>query len=232
MSKNEENSVMFALAELQQLESNRREEGVQRQATEEAARLEVERAVARRVADEKAQAECVAEAEARLRVNAELGARDADAERRLTGLRKQLEAVQAERARLHASIVMSADEVRAPAEDTRGARGWAFAFGSMSLVAGLLGALLFTQTPEIRIVDVPFTEPPPIAAADPLPEPEVLEPTVAEVEVPADVPEVRVTRRTPRTPTPRARPRPDSSEGVFDALDRCGDDPTCGLTMR
>jgi len=184
----EANSVMTALSELEQIESQRiraeqaRAEDARRDAAAKAARAREAEAHARQVA----------EAEARLRVDSELAARDADAERRLDAMRRELAAIQEERARLHdrvaTSVLAAAAEVQSPRRGVT--RGAGILLGAAGLVAGGL-ALVFALTPpapvvQTRVIEVPVAAPS-VAANEPVAAPAPTEPQlpVAVAQAPA-----------------------------------------------
>jgi len=224
MAKSQENSVLFALEELRQLESDRQAEDVRRRAAAAEARRAAMRAEAERVEAERLQAERVAEAEARLRVQAELSMRDAEAEQRVASLRAQLAAVEADRELSHQSVLSVAD----PRPDTSHAgRGWFVGFALSAATATALAALLLLRpAPAPRIIEVPVASAPTTVVEAP-------EAAAPAPEVAVSAPEPEVT--APVLPRTRPRVRPphgDHTDQVFQDLDRCGDDPTCGLSMR
>src|SRR5690349_12872801 len=107
------NSLLFCLDELKKLEDDRI-------ASESKARADRERVEAERLARAAAEEQhrrLVAEEEARLRVAADLAARDEDAERRLAALRTELTAVQTERELMRARFVDVATELPSVAAD-------------------------------------------------------------------------------------------------------------------
>ena len=219
-------SVLTALSELRSLEDERIDEeraaAAKRQSDEAAAVAQ------RREAELHTQR--VAEAEARLRVEDESRGRDADADRRLAALRAELNAVQAERERLHGSLLAGAHEASAPRESA--ARPWAWAFAaSAAIVACLAGLLAFRPAPPAPIYVIAPPVLAPVAqtsvAAPALPEtaPQVL-PTTAEDTT-------RPQGRPPRAgPTKRGNGHGTHTTPPPDGLDpeNCDpDDPTCGM---
>src|SRR5688500_7749251 len=99
--RTDSNSLLFCLDELRKLEDDRI-------ASESRARSEQDRVEADRLARAAAEDDHrrrVAEAEARLRVQADLAARDAESERRVASLRQELAAVQTEREVMRARFV-------------------------------------------------------------------------------------------------------------------------------
>ncbi len=181
MSSTNENSVLFALNELRELEASRirtERDAIAKREREE--REKKERAEAeKREAD--AHALRVAEAEARARVEAEERARNADSERRLATLRAELDAVQQDRVRMHERI--AALPLEAAAESRDGAsRVWAFAFAAVTVLSLGLGGLLFREVnrpaPVPQIVVHEVQVPAPVVA--PPPSPVAVETTPAE----------------------------------------------------
>lgn len=225
MSQTNESSVLFALKELQRLEADRIAEEDKRA---EAARQELRRQ------EEQARAKSehaarVAEAEARLRVEADLRAQEADAERRMASLRAEIEAVRADRERMHARIVTAAAELEpAPQKPAIGRRIAMASFGLASLTALGLSIWIATRPPvqaPPRIVEVP------VATQGSIVE-EPVAPVAPTVEEPVEVQPAPVAER-PRQPpvgmrTTTMQATQDMSDMRLDLIDRCGDDPLCG----
>jgi hypothetical protein len=221
-----DNSVLFALGELARLESDRvadekaRAEARQAEARRAAEREAAEREEAsRREADREAKTRAIAEAEARLKVEAEL-AQDA----RMIALKAELARVQAEREQMHRSVLDASRPAVAPPAPTR---AWALAFGLSSVVAAALAALLVVQAHEPpRVVEVErqvvVTMPAPLATqaleAEAAPEAAPL----AAAEPPAPAP-LRTPRRDPRT-TRTTRHVPTTSTSMDDGLGFGDDD--------
>jgi len=224
-----DNSVQFALAELEALESAR----VEAEAEEAAARCAAEAEVERRAVEaaERARREealrverevAIAREKAKLDVDAEVEARTAEGEQKIRSMRAELERIRAERALIHDRMLASSVE---PPE--RPARHWPAVAGVMGAIASLLGVLLFVQAtapapePEVIVREVHV----PIAPAEPMaeaPEP------VAAAE-PEPVPEVAPEPEPDRRPIRRPRSQPDRHEATLDRMNDCGDDPLCGL---
>jgi len=239
--RTEDSSVMFALDELRRLETERvaEERAAEERRRREAAAAEAE---ARREVEEREQHERrVAEAEARLRMEQELRARDAEAEHRLARLRAELEAVRADRERIHATVTRLNEEPVTPSP--RRPSGWAFAFAATALVAaGLVFALVSRPpVPEQRIVQAPATAPDTVAVeeepADTAPEePEPSdEPAPDSTDAPEEPAQVATGPSRPHgqgnRPVVGGRPPATDADDMDSALDfsHCGDDPTCGL---
>jgi hypothetical protein len=199
MSQTNESSVLFALKELQRLEADR-------------------------IAEEDRRA-----AEARLRVEADLRAQEADAERRIATLRAEIDAVRADRERLHARIVTAAAEPEPIAKPAIGKRIAMVSFGFASLTALALSIYVATRPPVVappRIVEVQ------VPAPQIVPEPAAVEPVV-EAPVVAE-PEVVAERPRPTGVTMRHNPTMQTesmSDMRLDLIDRCGDDPLCGTDL-
>ena len=228
-----DDSVMLALSELRRLEAERVEEerkaGEARAAAEARARSEAEA--------REAHARAVAEEEARIRVERDLRVRDLEAERRLAALRAELDAVRADRERIHAVVAQLGHEPSPPRRDTR---GW-LAFGAALAAATAILVAILAREPAIeeRIVQVPIEPPRAIeVAADDAPvteEPATSDAVAAAVATAAPEPgQTRPTR--PRPPT-QHRPPAGPTSGMHGTagddpaldFDHCGDDPTCGL---
>lgn len=235
----QDSSVMFALAQLQTLEEQRvdRERVAAREAMarEACARAEAEKETRER----EEHLRRVAEAEARLRVEASQSS--ADAERRMAALRAELDAVQADRERLHGRIVSIAS---APIEPPRPrGRSWAAAFAAACVVVAGLALVIATRQPlEPVIIQVPAE---PTSQVTEMAHPEATAP-----ELPAaTAPETVAVGDTPAEPAATDRPRTNGNRphirsgdrdqaagmhGTIDTTDtaldfsRCGDDPTCG----
>jgi hypothetical protein len=141
-TKAADSSVVMALSELVRMENDRidsdRDREQQRLADARAERERAEAAASeaeRQRTERAAQEARVAEAEARLRVEA-----DRERDQRVAAMRAELARVEADRQALRANI----EERIAPREPTR-ANGWALAFGLSSLVAASLAGLLVMQ---------------------------------------------------------------------------------------
>lgn len=140
-TKRSESSVLMALSELQRMEQDRIESDREREARKIAeARIERERAEAaareaeRQRAEQAAQKARVAEAEARLRVEA-----DRERDQRIAAMRAELARVEQERQAMRDDLEQR--RVTPPARTN----GWALAFGLSSLVAASLAGLLVMQ---------------------------------------------------------------------------------------
>ncbi len=223
-----DNSVQFALAELEALESAR----VQAEAQQAEARKAAEAAAEARAAEAAEQARREAEAaaareaaiareKAKLDVDAEVEARTADGDRKLATMRAELERIRAERALIHDRMLASSIQ---PPE--RPARHWPVVAGLLGATASVLGVLLFVQAttpapePEVIVREVHVPIAPaiePEAAPDPVVDAEPTVEAAPEPEEPATI------RR------PRPRPRPDTHAETLDRMNDCGDDPLCGL---
>ena len=149
-----DDSVMMALSELAAIERARVDEEARREvaARAERARIEAEaklaaqrEAEARAEREREAHAARVAEAEARLRVSAEAAAED-----RAAALRREIDAIRAEREAMRAAL-----EERVAQPAPRGASPWALAFGLSSLVAASLAALLVIGQPVSAVTEAP-----------------------------------------------------------------------------
>ena len=215
-SGSRENSVLFALGELSRLEEARmhdeaalaeakrmREADARTQAAADAAAA-VERADAAAK-----QALLVAEAEARLRVEAERN--DAG---RMTSMREEIARIREERELLHRTLTARS----ASPEDEGGvsSKRWALAFGASSLVAASLAALLLFQA---RTTPTPL--PVPMVVTLPSIAPTVVPEHVTEQRVAAQPAEAIVAveaeapaRHGPRVPT---RTRPETHTEVVPA---------------
>ncbi len=225
-----DNSVQFALAELEALESAR----VQAEAEEAAARRAAEAAAERRAAEEAERVRreeelrlereaAIVREKAKLDLDAEIEARTAEGDRKLASMRAELERIRAERALIHDRMLASS--IEAP---ERPARHWPAVAGVMGAIASVLGVLLFVQAtapapePEVivREVHVPIAP----ANAPVVEEPETVAVAESEPEVeaePAPEPE--------RRPIRRPRRQRDTHEAALDRMNDCGDDPLCGL---
>lgn len=227
-----EQSVLTALDELRRLEeerqeAERREAERARAAKAEAARRaeEAEAEAARQSEEVEAHRRRVSEEEARLRVDADLAARDAEAERRIMALRAELARVQAAREAEHLQRLAHLElPQRAP-------RGRGFFVGALTSGIGALvvalGFTLFAPEPpshtSVEAVE-PATRPEPEALAPAVvaaPEPVVAAPAPVQV---APV----VTTRARERPRPRGE-RPVRPAQGLDLVERCGDDPLCAI---
>ena len=233
-----DDSVMFALSELRRLEAQRIDD--ERRAREAQAAAEArakEEAAAR-----EAHARAVAEEEARLRVERDLRARDLEAERRLASLRAELEAVRADRERIHAVVAQIGHDPTPPRRDTR---AW-LAFGAALTAASAILVVLLTRAPAIeeRIVQVPVEAPrsAEVVANDPPPAAETPASDAVAVASPSATEPVQTRPASrPGASTRPTRPdtRPTGTAGMHGTLsadpdldfDHCGDDPTCGIDL-
>lgn len=221
-----DHSVLTALSELRGLEDQRVDE--EHAATERQRQAKAAAEAARHEAE--LHAERVAEAEARLRVEDEARVRDNDADRRLAALRAELNAVQAERERLHGTLLASAHEPVGVHDSS--ARPWVWAFAASAVVAtGLAIGLAYSSgsPAPVYVLAPPATTAPVSAPAVMAPEPPATPPTVADA-IPTD--------GAPRVRPPRAgltkvhHDRNNVAHPIGDGLDPvdCNeDDPTCGM---
>ncbi len=158
----QDTSVMMALSELKGIEQERIAEDRRRAA--DAKRAQEARVAKAREAEEHARR--VAEAEARLRVDHDVAAHDADAERRLDSMRRELAAMQQERERLQDRVGVGALEASVSADMSRRGmpRGLGLVFGAAGLVAGGLALLvaMMAQPPVVqtRVIEVPVVAAP------------------------------------------------------------------------
>lgn len=249
MTPKTDDSVMFAIRELQKLEAERVSDEKRRVEAEKAAREAAALERARHEREAAAHAQKVAEAEARMRIDAERQARDEELALRMASLRKELDAVQADRLRLAERMSASTSEPRRSA-----GRGWAVAFGLASVVAGGLAVMLVMRSPTAAAV---AAEPEPAASTPALigEAPSAL-PSATSAPIPSTTlaeaqPAVGPESANEARPRPRVRgerriradratavetgsTRPSPRETREDralreiAEDRCGDDPTCG----
>lgn len=217
-----DNSVLTALSELRTLEDQRLDEeralAAQHKRNEETAAAERREAVLH--------AQSVAEAAARLRVEDESRVRDDDADRRLAALRAELGAVQAERERLHGSLLASVHQPIGAGDSS--ARPWAWAFAASAVaVAGLAAVLALRDRPAPVYVVAPPAAPIAQSAPEVVAPPAVIATPVLVVTAPVDT--------TPR-PRPRAGllkrgrdARPTPPHDGLDPVDCDESDPTCGM---
>ena len=227
-----DNSVQFALAELEALEQQRQRDEAEAAQAAERARQEAAEAAERARQEAAAQAAreaAVAREEARLNVDAQVAAKTEASDRKLDAMRAELERIRAERELIHRRMLTG--ELEPP---RRPGRHWPVVAGLLGTTASVLGVLLFVQAttpapePEviIREVHIPVAAPAEPATAEPAPETEpAADTTAAET---ADAPTATEARPT-RRPRPRPQPRPSSTEQTLDAVSDCGDDPLCGL---
>lgn len=244
MNTKSDDSVMFAIRELQQLEADRVADETNRLRAAEAERAAREKERARKEREAAEHAARAAEAEARLRVEAERRQRDDELASRMSSLRSELDAVQADRLRLQERFAAARSPERTPSTG----RGWAVAFGVASAVAAGLAAILVMRSPA-----EPVASAAPVAAAvvTPTVSPSVIEPsrlaTVPAVvesqpavgpESAGDAPsgtrararaDRRRAQREPVAPPQADRPSRDQRDRRLLELERCGDDPTCGM---
>jgi len=218
-----DNSVLFALAELRTLEERRltaERQAEARRQTEVAAAQERQQAEAREI---EAHKQRLADAEIRLRLDAELRIRDADADRRMATLRAELNAIQVDRERMHETMVARTAEPTGSTSGTR-ALGWKIAFAGSSATAAGVFALWIGQPippvyPQATVAAAPTAE------ARPAESPALVTTTPIVAAPPPSVvdlaPRVRP-RQTPPRPHVPAKQRDLLSE-----LERCGDDPIC-----
>ncbi|MAQ16405.1 MAG: hypothetical protein CMN30_16640 [Sandaracinus sp.] len=224
MTQPTDNSVQFALAELEALESARqeaeaREARARLEATRAAERADAEARAARQREEAERRARDVARAreEARLNVDAQVEARTAASQRTIESMKAELERIQAERELIHQRMIA------APEPPPRTGRHWPVVAGLLGATSSVLGVLLFVQVtapppaPEIIVREVEV----PVAAS--VATPEVEAPAAPEPAVEAPVAEVP---RPAARPRPRPRPRP---RDVLQHVEDCGDDPLCGL---
>ncbi len=225
----QDDSVRFALDELKRIESERLDE-------EARAAREREEAEARRQAEATAKREAaaahareVAEAEARLRLDRELETRDTESAARLARLRAELDAVRADRERLHARATGAVDPVWAE-RTVRSGRGWAAAFAAACVAMGALVVVLATREPvvEERIVEVPVDAPTDRATASVEPPP----PAPTAVETAPAAPPTETVHRPARPVRPSHHgglPADIDSTDPLRGLDCPEDDPLCGV---
>lgn len=226
MATTREESVMTALSELQELESDRIA-AEQAETERQAAAREQERAEAE--ARRKAETEHltrVAEAEARLRIESEEKARMADSDRRIEAMRAELLTIQRDREEMHLRVQsMAALDAPPP----KRSRGWMAAFGAATVVAAGLGALLMLQQPTVQTVYVPTPAPDVAEVVDAPPAPPaVLE--APEAPAPAADPAPAAPTRPTRTQVRPTAPHRPAQDDPFANFEACGDDPTCGIT--
>ena len=214
-SGSRDNSVLIALGELSRLEEARMQDEAAvveakraQEAEARAAATASEAAAVVRAEAEAKQAALVAEAEARLRVEAERN--DSG---RMASMRDEIARIREERELLHRTL---AARSTTPVDDGGvSSKRWALAFGTSSLVAASLAALLVFQArnaptpmlaPVVAAVPTAMMErgPAPVIAAAP---PAVVEATPAAVEAPP--------RRAPRT---RTRPETHTEVAPADEL--------------
>jgi hypothetical protein len=190
-TKTADSSVVMALSELVRMEHDRLEsDRVQQEQRVAEMRAERERAeaaaieVERQRAERAAQEARVAEAEARLRVEA-----DRERDQRVAAMRAELARVEADRQALRANI----EERALPREPARS--GWALAFGLSSLVAASLAGLLVMQSGAHTPLPTTPSVAPVVVVAAPVPD--------VQPEVVAPAPEVHDEVAVAPTPTPR-----------------------------
>ncbi len=227
----QENSVLVALQELQDLEEERIEtEVAARRAEEEAKAAEkaraAEEAAARDRAEELAREEKRAHAAelARLDVQQAVSTAVEDSEKRIETMRDELRAIRQERELLHQRML---EGIR---DEPRKRAPWGgIALGlSVLLSVGLSAALVMewnrpAPVPQVILREVPVAMPSAAPAPAPV-EAEVVAPDPEpEVEVVA-APRPRVRRTRPRRPRPVTMER-DGLGGIDD----CGNDPLCGI---
>ena len=224
-TRESENSVLFALGELQAMEQERIEAEAsakieaaraKKQALEDAARAEEERQL-------RIQAEADAAAKLRVEADKEIELEKARRAERIDALKAELESVQAERARLHSLAIGGAMTSPAP----KPSRLWPTMFAAASALAMVLGTVLVVRPPEVIVREVEVQVPVPVVAESREAPAEALEVEApVEVEVEEAAPETtRPAIRRPR-PRPQVRPRPDT----LSSLDECdSDDPLCGI---
>jgi hypothetical protein len=202
-----ENSVLFALGELTRLEESRMESEAQqaraKRESEAAARAAAEaekEAASLRAEAEAKKVALVAEAEARLRVEA--SREDAG---RMASMRDEIARIREERELLHRTLTTRT----LPTEELgASSKRWALAFGTSSLVAASLAALLVFQarTTPVAIPQAPVATPvaiAPIAAPAPTPAAVVVAAPVVEVPVAAPAPTPRRHAQTRTRPEGR-----------------------------
>ncbi|MFO0573035.1 MAG: hypothetical protein U1A78_03475 [Polyangia bacterium] len=227
MTQTRDNSVLFALSELQNLEAQRQAELAAREQAAQAAR----RAAAERERAERLEAEAqrlrVAEAEARLRV--QLEERERATRDREAALQQELIRIRAERDVLHDKLL------EPPPPPPRPPR-WTGLVSSLDLVLsvvtlGVAGRYLW-RLPQLARAAAPPAAPILSAPAPP--------PTLQRGQLPTLPQDARAAVGAPRPePPPAPRPRPVRSPprpqpaAPSALLDDCRDsnDPLCGLSV-
>ena len=225
-----EDSVMVALGELQNIEEQRiaAEETARRNAEQEA--QAAAEAAAKRKADAEAQAtaqrehaERVAREEARLNVEGQVSARTKDADDRITAMKAELAAIQAERQAFQLRMVESAEPT------PQRSRGWAAAFGIAMVACAALATLvvvqLTTPPPPPRVV-IHEVEVPVAVETEPEAAPVVAQVVEAEPEPATRSPRPRNPNRNRVEMRETMRDRHDMA---FERMEECGDDPLCML---
>ncbi len=246
---NADDSVLCALDELRELESARLQEQAERQ-QQLHAEAEARLAEEQRQAEEQ-RAQQVAEAEARLRMDAEIQRRDAEAEARIAALRAELRAVQCSREAFHRDFLESRSREYDPDTSAwRAARKWKLAFATACTAVAALGLLLMVDGTGSSAPPSPRPIPDPApASASPLEPVEVfgtVEPAapIASRDAADPAPETsRLVRRSPtknrqgvrasrgnELPT-KAGLRSGGPGRELGEIDECGDDPTCGIEI-
>ena len=221
MGRTNESSLMFALAELQGLEKER----IDARAREDAERRAKEAEQAERERAERIAAAQRTEAEAKARVEVQARAQEAESVDRIARLKRELEAVQAERERLHQQLVVGAGDTAT--RRTIGARGWAAAFATASAAAIVLAIILVTGGAS---ESVPTAQPEPQITA-PMPE-HATPPTSTTA---TSEPIAAATTEPAATTVPRRHSRPvrhirRNTETSTLGIENCSeDDPTCGI---
>lgn len=220
MTQTRDNSVLFALSELQSLEAQRQAELVAREQAAQAAR----RAAAERERAERLEAEAqrlrVAEAEARLRV--QLEERERATRDREAALQQELIRIRAERDVLHDKLLEPPPPPPRPPRWTGLASSLALAFSVVTL--GVAGRYLW-RLPQLARAAAPIA-----SAPAPLPPAPTPLPQVALGAVSAPRPEPPPIAPRPRPVRSPPRPQPAAPAGILDDC-RDSNDPLCGLSV-
>lgn len=228
MAQTTDSSVVMALTELAQMEADRIALDRQREAERlEAARAERERAAAaqreaeRQRAERDASEQRVAEAKARLELEA-----DRQLDQRIAAMRAELARVEADRQALKSDLASRLERPATPARPG----GWAMAFGLSSLVAASLAGLLVLQQANqpLPVAAAPSVAAPVAIAAPPVEVSAPIAPVLAAPEA-APVETVQVAAHSPRgtrhrRDTVRTETHRDSQEIVGLGEDDAGDD--------
>lgn len=221
MTQTRDNSVLFALSELQNLEAQRQAEIAEREQAAQAAR---------RVAEEKQRAERleaeaqrlrVAEAEARLRL--QLAERERTTRDREAALQQELIRIRAERDVLHDKLL------EPPPPPPRPPR-WTGLLSSAALICSVVTLAVAGR----YLWRLPQTLPRPVEAlvsapVPPAPTPPPL-PQVALGAVSAPRPEPPPSAPRPRPVRPQPRSQPAAPTAILDDC-RDSNDPLCGLSV-
>lgn len=225
MAQVTETSVMFALADLQRTEVLRQRE----EADEEAQRLKEQKEREQRAREQQREAELqaqrVAEAAARLRVDIE--ARESAARERVAAMQQALIQIKAERDVLQEHLQAKNPPATAEPGPAAAVR-WAMGGMALSLTAVVAMAIVLLGQPVRARTREGFSAPTPATVRASLPQPQV-QPQVAP---PPSTPEPRAVVKPaavavhpkPGRHTPTRPQEPSSPEGRD-----CGDDPLCGM---